>query len=215
MSHIALAVKDVQFAQLEGHVVSAEGEELTVRTGAQTLAARRALSCMLAPAVGDTVLVASAGDAHWITAVLARHTDAAVEFHAQGDLRVRVTGGRFTVVADDGVELATSKTLRLLASTLSAQAVRGDVWIDQLSHVGSKLHAEIERVKTTCASLDQTLDRWSQRVKRAYRRVEEIDQVRAGQVDIAADTTLRAHGQNAVLTSENLLKLDGEQIHLG
>ena len=50
-------------------------------------------------------------------------------------------------------------------------------------------------------------------MKRSYRAVEETDQLRAGQIDYVAKETLSLHGENALLTAEELVKVDGEQIH--
>jgi Protein of unknown function (DUF3540) len=52
-------------------------------------------------------------------------------------------------------------------------------------------------------------------VPRSLRTVEAMDQLRAGQIDHVAQGTLNLHGENAVVTAEELVKLDGEQIHVG
>jgi len=39
--------------------------------------------------------------------------------------------------------------------------------------------------------------------------------VRAGQIDIQAEQTLRLHSNNTLLTSKGLVKVDAEQIHMG
>jgi transglutaminase/protease-like cytokinesis protein 3 len=59
------------------------------------------------------------------------------------------------------------------------------------------------------------LERWSQKVKRAYRKVEQIDELRAQNIDYSADQTMSLHSENALVTAEGLVKVDGEQIHLG
>lgn len=214
-SNLAIALRDTTYTQVEATVTARAGDRFVARTATRDHEARRALSCLVEPAVGDTVLLAVAPSTCFVLAVLTRAEGAPAELRLTGDLTLRLARGRFTVVADEGVELATGARIQMLAGELGVQAGAGEVFIDRLALVGSRVTAEVERVKTVAATLDQTLDRWSQRVKRVFRRVEEIEQVRAEQIDYAAETTLRAHGRNTVVTAEQLVKMDGEQIHLG
>jgi hypothetical protein len=64
-------------------------------------------------------------------------------------------------------------------------------------------------------SCDSVFDRLLQRVKRSYRFVEEHDQVRAAQIDYVAQNNASLRGENTLITAKDLVKVDGEQIHLG
>jgi hypothetical protein len=48
-----------------------------------------------------------------------------------------------------------------------------------------------------------------------FRFVEEIDQTRAGTVDLRAQNLMAIRGENAVISARVLAKVDGEQIHIG
>jgi hypothetical protein len=52
-------------------------------------------------------------------------------------------------------------------------------------------------------------------VKRSYRFVEEADQVKAQRIDYAAEKSVCLRGENALVVAEELVKVDGGQIHLG
>ncbi len=98
--------------------------------------------------------------------------------------------------------------------------VDGDLRIDvprgrfQLALVGSVVRAEVEAVKLSATTFESIVERVTQRIKRAYRFVES-EQVRAERLDYAATKTVRLHAENAVLTAEELIKIDGAQIHVG
>jgi len=62
---------------------------------------------------------------------------------------------------------------------------------------------------------DSVVERLSQRVRRSYRKVEELEQVHAQQLDYVATKNVSVRGHNTLLTAEELVKLDGEQVHLG
>ena len=47
------------------------------------------------------------------------------------------------------------------------------------------------------------------------KRVDGLDQLKAEHVDHSAKKTMNLHGENAVMTARQLVKVDGEQIHVG
>ena len=197
-------------------VVRVEGAELVVRAvGHAEWRARRAVSCLVAPVAGDLVLVASAGDgAAWVLAVLERTEGAPGELAWDGDLKVGASG-RVSIAAQEGVEIASGKHVRVVGASLDVSAAEGNVVVERLAYVGTRVLAEVERVKLLARSVDSVLDRLSQRVKRSYRTVEEIDRVKAKAIDYEAEATIRLHAENTVVTSDGLVRVDGDQIHLG
>ncbi len=119
------------------------------------------------------------------------------------------------MAAQDGIDLATSKEVSVASARVSVTAAEGSLTLRRLMYIGGVLHAEVERVKHIGAALDSVLDRWSQRVRRSFRFVEEHDQVRAEQIDYEAKKNMHLHAQNTLIGAEDLVKVDGEQIQLG
>jgi hypothetical protein len=208
--------QETELTQEIGTVTAAEGSTFTVGAASGDHEARRAVSCLVAPEVGDEVLVVAAQDGRaYILAVLERREGAEVRLEADGDLAVRLRRGRFSVAAQEGIELATTGEISQAASSLRVTAAEAGIRLDRLSYLGRLAHAEIERVKVFAGSLDAVLDRFWQRVKRSYRFVEEVDHLRAEQIDYAAEKNAHLRGRNALVTAEQLVKVDAEQIHLG
>jgi hypothetical protein len=50
---------------------------------------------------------------------------------------------------------------------------------------------------------------------RFFRKVEGIEQVQAGELDLQVRDSLSLHGRHTMMTAEKLVKVDGAQIHLG
>jgi hypothetical protein len=199
-----------------GTVTAAAGCTFTVSAASGDHEARRAVSCLVAPEVGDEVLLAAAQDGRaWILAVLERREGAPVKLETDGDLAVRLRKGRFSVSAQEGIDLATAGEMTQAAGRLHVTAAEAGIRLDRLSYLGRLAHAEIERVKVFAGSLDAVLDRFWQKVKRSYRFVEEVDHLRAEQIDYAAEKNAHLRGRNALVTAEQLVKVDAEQIHLG
>jgi hypothetical protein len=198
-----------------GTVIALEPGGFAVRRGNLRVVARRAVSCLVEPEVGDRVLLASPDDACFILAVLEREAGKAARVVLDGDLEVRLPKGRFAVSSQEGIDLATAKEAALVAGRLAVNAVKADVVVEAMSFLGSRVHAEIERVKLVAEHFDSVLDRLHQRIKRSYRFVEETDQVRADHLDYIAKKQVRVHGHDAILTADQLVKMDGEQVHIG
>ena len=201
--------------QLVGHVLEKGGQGLTVRTPRGTALAKRALSCLIEPERDDRVLVSTLGSGEcFVLAVLEREAGAAATIVHDGDLNVRVAG-RYGVLSSDGVEITSAKDVQIVSASLDIKATEGNLVFERLSLLGRLAQAELDKVKLFAGSIDTLCERTMQRAKRAYRVIEEIDQVKAGAIDYAARTMTRLHGKNTVITSEELVKVDGNQIHMG
>lgn len=216
MANPAKKIEHTAVFEETGAVIERTSAGLTVETGSGVYTARRAVSCLVAPEPGDVVLTAvTQTGAAYVLAVLERPGDAPPTLTAEGDLAIRLPKGRLAVAAQDGVDLVSGKAMSLIAGALNVTAVDSNIALSRLSFVGSMVQTEVERLKVLAESVDSTLTRLYQRVKRSYRVVEELDQVKAERIDMEAKEDVRVHGKNAIVTAEGLVKVDGDQIHLG
>jgi hypothetical protein len=220
MQNLAKKLDTAHATQLAGYVVRASGKQLVVRVGERGATteyeARRAVSCLLDPVLGDHVLLALLGDGSaFVLAVLERTEEGPATASLDRDLTLRVPGGALNLVAKDGIGIVSTGDVSITSAGVAVTAAEGTFSIDRLAVLGRQLLAEVANAKVVAGAVDTVLDRWVQKVKRAYRHVEEIDQVRAGRVDYAADKSMHLHAENALVTAEELVKFDGEHIHLG
>ena len=196
--------------------VSALGDDTyIVQIHHAALPARRALSCLLEPALGDRVWVVGEDGAYFITAVLERPEAAPLQLAMEGDVNLAVRNGRLNIAATKGIELATSQALGLTAGELNVKAKSGHFLVEQIHCLGQRLLAELAEIKLFGQFFDSVLERISLRVKRSYKTVEEVDMLRSEQIDFRAGKNLHLHGQNALMSAKELVKIDAEQIHLG
>lgn len=210
MESVARKIEIKAVYQEFGDVMVIAGEIVTVRTALADVCARRAASCLLAPAVGDRVLLATEerGDAY-VLAVLDQRDPGAAIISVDGDLSIRSVRGKVTVAAQEGIELVTAATARIAASVVEVAA------IEALAVTASAVKAEMEKVKVFATTLDSFFERVTQRAKRSFRTVEEIDQVKARHLDYAASGNAHIRAENTLISAHDLVKLDGEQVHIG
>jgi hypothetical protein len=203
--------------QDRGTVVAIEGEDIVVHSKDGRFHARRAVSCLVEPAVDDEVLIAGwpSGELY-ILAILERPDDTSTRVNAPGDVTFQVANGSFTVVAARGVNVVSADDIQLTSTkAFQIKAAEGQVFIERLAYLGQRAFAEISQAKMLVGALETVADRILQRVKRSYKFVEELDQVRAEYIDQAAEKNLRIRGENALVNAKKLVKLDAEQIHMG
>lgn len=175
----------------DGHVV--------VSTGQGLLQARLAVSCLVQPECGDTVLVALRGRQAYVLAVLERTGDAPVAMQlprsaslaVQGDLRLQATG------------------------TVSLQGEAVEAVAQRISLVGKAVHWLADTLESTANRIKQVADLWTVQAKSHHRHVEDMEMVRAGHIDMRAEQVMHLNAEHAVVKSRELVKIDGKQIQVG
>ncbi|HRI69683.1 MAG TPA: DUF3540 domain-containing protein [Polyangium sp.] len=199
----------------KGTVIFAANKTLEVRVGDETVSATRAVSCLVAPIAGDVVLVAMPAGECYVLAVLQREEGADCKIAVDGNLEIKAPNGKVAVSSGEGIELLTAKETNIISSDVSVHATSATMAVDRLSYLGAMVHAEVNKLRVVAAEVDGFFERTLARVKRSYKFVEEIEQVRAKQIDMKAETSVRVHSESTVITADGLCKLDGEQIHIG
>jgi hypothetical protein len=198
-----------------GEVVSVGADRIGVRTALTDLVAKRAVGCIVEPRAGDRVLVATEEEGEsFVLSVLERPGTAPATLAVDGDLVLHARGGKVEIAAREGVDIATRASVRVTSSALEIGALSGRVALERLEVFGAAVKAELGKVKMIASTLDTVLERFSQRAKRVYRTVSEIDQVRAHQIDYAAEGNVQMRGENTLVTAVDVVKIAAEQVHL-
>jgi hypothetical protein len=198
-----------------GTIVSAANGALRVRYGDLEVSAMRATSCLIAPIEGDHVLIAMPSGECYVLAVLRREHGTDCKIAAEGNLEIVAPKGKIVVSSGEGIELLTAKETSVVSPSISVHAKDVTAVMDRLSYLGGVVQAEVNKLRVVAAEMDGFFERTLQRVKRSYKFVEEIEQLRAKRIDMTAETNVRIHSDSTVVTSDGLCKFDGEQIHIG
>ncbi|HJL15503.1 MAG TPA: DUF3540 domain-containing protein [Sandaracinaceae bacterium LLY-WYZ-13_1] len=187
---------------------------IAVERGDETAVARRAASCLLAPRHGDRVLCAEVEGVAYVLAVLERDAEG-TEVEVEGDLAIRSTAGSVEVDAAGDLELGAGRGARLRAQAMEIAAEDGR-WVGrELRLLGEQLTLGATRIRQVSSFAERVADSLKETFGRSYRDVEDGEHVRAGSVTYSLRHMLRYHAETAVMSAKKLIKLDGEQIHLG
>lgn len=199
---------------VQAKVVDA-GEDICRLAGtAGSFTARRAASCLLQPAAGDTVLAADLGGSTWILAVLVRGDSPAV-LPLPADSTLRVAVGGLKLVVQDELVLAAGRQLSAVAPEVSVQAARAGFTLGALQLAAGLVEATVDQVKTLAQFLDTVAERVRLKAVSSHREVEDLEHLQAGQLYYSIKNVLNLRGKHAVMSAESEVRVDGERIHLG
>lgn len=189
-----------------GTVVDRGIEGLRVRTGGGLFVAKRAVSCLVEPEVGDRVLIAVPSEGPlYVLAVLEREREG-----------VRLTAnGPITIETEDRLELKGKTEVAIETKRFDLKAGGAKLALGALEMVARVAETNVEVAKLVAGAVDVVSERLMARAKRSYRFIEEMDVTRARDVDLRAEHTMHMRAKNTVQSAEQLYKVDAEQIHLG
>ena len=181
-----------------GLVTACAAGRFSVTSGALRANGRRAASCLLEPALGDTVAcLLVAPDEVWVLAVLQRE---------EGVANVLRCDGPLTLAAPE---------LALETAAFSLRAGQASVTTDDAQFIGKNLRVIGTVVKVVGAVLSTVFERVNHFSRNHLRTTEGIDRVHATHVECEADQLARISGQHLLLNGQDLVKARGSQIHFG
>jgi len=186
-----------------------------VRCPLHDLRARRAASCLLAPAVGDTVLVwGPAPSDAYVIAVTEQAVPGANRIEVDGDLTLASRLGNVKLQAAHGVNL-TGREVSLESDTLKAHATQAQLSLQDTEFLGVGVRATVASLRIVGRACEVVMDRISHLAQNIFRMAERMEQVRAGHIDYQADQTARVHAGQTMVTGRDIVKVDANQIHMG
>ena len=204
---IALCATPIQCVGTVAAVAPEDGA-CRVDTPQGAVVARRAVSCLVGPAAGDRVWLS--GDlTHglYVTAVLERSQAAA-------PLCVSLPAGSSIEVAQGSLTLRATSLL-IASKQLAVQADDAALCAGKLTGVGREATWSFGRIKVISELFESFAERVVQFSRWSQRTVDGPDQVRSRQIDYRAEQSMQLQAQNLIANADNLVKFDGEQIHLG
>lgn len=182
----------------------------------RALRCQRASSCLLLPAPGDTVMVAGPhDDALYVIAVVAQADRGQATLAVDGDLRLLSKRGGIAIHSAGALDMQSDTAVATRAPQWKLTAERGQCSVSELDYQGAEIRFSVLVSRFVGHACEVVLDRLHLLTRSSFRITEEIEQVRAGQIDIQASRTLRLHAKNTLVTSKELVKVDAEQIHMG
>ena len=116
-----------------GEVLGVAGQTVTVRGALSDVRARRAASCLVAPSIGDRVLVAvEEGGEAFVLALLERASEGPTTIEADGDIAIRAASGKVTIAAQEGIDVVSPSPVQIAGGEVSVIAALGRLRVEAL-----------------------------------------------------------------------------------
>lgn len=183
------------------------GGAWTVEAAGRALAAGRAVSCLVEPAVGDTVLLlADSPVGQRILAVLDRSAAAPVT----------LTGGegRDVTLAAPAVTIAASRRAAVQAPDAEVTASRLAVRADSASLVGRLVEATADTLKTVALSVMSVAERVTASAGTSTRMIQGADTVQARDLVYQAGETALVRGARTSVSAVDDVVITGSRISM-
>jgi Protein of unknown function (DUF3540) len=191
--------------------------------------ALRATSCLLAPEVGDLVLVSSGaaapsaagqqaptllGAAPFILAVLSRPEASSGVIEFPGGSRLLANEGGLQFAAQD-IQLSASTRLGLSSPELTVSAAKGTVLFGHLTTVAQAVQARLGSLHCIAQNATTVVNRLVVRAVNSFRQTEQLDDSRAGRVRMQVAERFALSAEHASVQAKGQVKIDGQKIDLG
>ncbi|WP_395316134.1 DUF3540 domain-containing protein [Variovorax sp. UC74_104] len=195
---------------------SDDSHDVMVSGSPHAIACRRAASCLLVPAPGDTVMVAGpGGDELYLIAIVAQADARQATLAVEGELTLASRSGGIAVRGAGALDMQSDTAIHTRAPEWNLSAARSQCKVSELEYQGAEVRFSVLVSRFVGRACEVVLDRLHLLTRSSFRLTEEIEQVRAGQIDMQSSSTMRLHAKNTLVTSKELVKVDAEQIHMG
>lgn len=201
-----------------GRILQDDGAVFTVDTEFGPVNARKAAACLVRPGTGDEVLLSMDESGRcYILSVLEQALDnnGATELDFEGQVNMNVRQGGLTIHTDEDLSLVSEQRAVIASDEIAISASRGRAFIDKMSLVGRTFSSQVETIRSAGLVLEQTFSRLTQRLENAFRFIKDHEEVQTNTTRYLVDDLLALHTKNTDLTSEEVVKVTGDQIHLG
>jgi hypothetical protein len=128
---------------------------------------------------------------------------------------LQAQGGSCEIVGAQGVAIRSGAKVSIASQAFGLCTSEASLIVQKMKAVTGTLSARFNAVEVISDSFDSICGCLSQVVERCYRKVEQLDQLRAGRLDYRTEHEATLRGEHLVFGARKLVKADGEQIHIG
>jgi hypothetical protein len=177
-----------------------EQEAMVTLTDGEQIHAVQATSCLLAPVIGDSVLVFRGPEQAFMLSVLTRTRDVTAE--------IGVTGAKDVALKTDG-------RLALSAPDVQVSARRMTILTDSLMQTGRKLVSNFNRSLETYVDKMLNARTITTTAQSRSSAIKETETLKAGILVQNIDSVATQNSEISMITAEEDVRLDGKRVSVG
>jgi hypothetical protein len=200
---------------LKATVKGVSTQSLMIELDVGVMNARTAFSCLVAPIVGDSVLVNRSGNDYFVLSVLERHTDQNMTLAFPASVKMTASKGQMDFSASSDINLLSTSTTRLLAQQISMASADLTLNTGKLSANATDIESHSQTAKLYTHMLSTVAKQMSQKTEVLIRWVEKVETLNIGNLIQNIRQNYTSHANQAVITASKDMRIDAERIHMG
>jgi hypothetical protein len=204
-----LSAEDVQVQLVQSTVVGVAPLRLKGGYDGQVAA-----SCLVQPELGDTVVCIRGVDADQPADQPRAVTVQGDELPAQAKTAVVIAiVSRLNSTAP--LRVTATVPLQIQTAGLELLAPRIEIHAQHVELNAGRLHQLVDRIDEAADYISSRVGTLFMHAKRSIKRVEELDETRAGHLRLESPALTEIHGAVTAISGEQLVKVQSKQIQLG
>lgn len=196
-------------------VKGVSNESVMIDTGKGVVNARTAFSCLVAPENGDSVLVNYVENDYYILSVLERQEEQDMTLKFPADVKMQAMSGGIDMASNKDINLMTSAETNMMSGNLRFTSGNMDVTTGKLTTRTNDIESHSKTVRLYTHALDTVAKQMSQKTDILVRWVENVETLNIGNLIQRVRKNYTSHSDQAVITAQKDMRLDGERIHMG
>ena len=199
----------------EAVVIGGGNENWIIQSDAGTYKARKAVSCLVCPQIGDKVLsVSLASGGSNILAILERKQSQTTHLKFDGDVDISATKS-IRMMASERFDAYSGNEMNFDATDFSVRANTSSVVFDKLNVTGNEAKHSINKIQVLAKYIESVSETSKQVMQNSFRLVSGLESVQAGEVLQRIKKRFTVQSKQASILAEEDAKVNGKRVHLG
>lgn len=199
----------------EALVIGCGNENWIIQSSSGTYKAKKAVSCLVCPEIGDKVLsVSLASGGSNILAILERKQSQTTHLKFEGDVDISSTQS-IRMLASKRLDAFSAGKINLNSNELTIQSNLSSILFDKLSVTGGEAVHSINKVRVLAKYIETVSETSKLVVKNSFRLVSGLESVSAGEMIQRIKKRFTVQSKQVSMLAEDDAKLNGKRVHLG
>jgi hypothetical protein len=204
---------DCQLVRASVKGVSKQSLMIDFSTG--VVNARTAFSCLVAPMVGDIVLVSQSNGDYHVLAVLERAAEQDMALNFPASVKMTALNGQIDMIAGKDVNLLSTTKTNLLSAEINMTSGEMNVNAGKLTAHTTDVESHSQSMKMYTQMFSSVARQVNQKTDILVRWVEQVETLNIGNLIQNVRKNYTSHSDQAVITAKKDMLINGERIHMG
>lgn len=199
----------------EALVIGGGNENWIIQTDTATCKARKAVSCLVCPEIGDKVLsVQLSSGSSSILAIIERKQSQTTHLKFDGDVKMS-SNESISIVASQRLDALSGDKMNLDSNALNIRSNSSSVQFDKLNVTGNEANHSINKIRVLAKYLETVSETSKQVMKHSFRLVSGLESVSAGEILQNVKKRFTVQSRQVSMLAEEDAKVNGKRVHLG